>query len=39
MKDFLLILALVIYIIFGYYTMWLIDKEIAKYKKNNRDRK
>ena len=39
MEEFLLILALIIYIIFGYFIVWLIDEEIAKYKKNNHDRK
>jgi len=35
MRDIILIIALIVFSIAGYFVMWLIDIEIDKYKKNN----
>lgn len=40
MRDIILIIALIVFSIGGYFVMWLIDIEIDKYKKiilKNRD--
>ena len=34
MKDIILIITLIVFLIVGYFVMWLIDIEIDKYRKN-----
>jgi len=34
MKDIILIITIILFSIIGYFIIWLIDIEIAKYRKN-----
>ena len=34
MRDIILIITLIVFLIVGYFVMWLIDNELDKYRKN-----